>query len=518
MNQRPSPFTIDLLVHALFLAVQLLVLIPGGFLQKGATPPLVYPCWLILSTITVYRQSERLEEYGTRLILVPSILSCLLIGFCLINEMTRDLWAFAQPRHFPAFVRILWYQTSLLLLHPQTFVCVWGASKKMLARLRERGYFGRKILVIAIAVAVVMWLLRSQNISPDGYDWLKHSPALKNWTRYLREPLGMFIFSLFVRSCQALFNWQPYVSLTILTIICGVLATLVMRPVFRYAVPEPFAGLSLLLLLSSYGYSQIFVGNIEIYALLHLGLACFLYCAVRYLKGEWSAWAPGLAFGVLFCTHLSTGWWLPAFFTLPFLKRRVQNGNGASISDLIRMICASAALMIPFAIFVLMFGYDGDFHALWSHFWGDEVMLTGTDRSMFRKPQAFVNFDVHLAMFNEYSCMFVGGALLLAALAFARFRVKEWTPFCLWTALMMGAYLIYSVVWNPDRHFPADWDLFSGLTIPMILLISQCVSRLPLRRETIVYLYYQAVVFSGCYLLIQLLRNHFRITEWPMDL
>lgn len=517
MNPRLSILTTDLLVHAGLLAFQLLALIPGGLLQSGFTPPLIYPCWMILASINLYRQSELLESYQTRLIFIPSVLSFLLYGVCLVNEQTRDLWAFAQPRHFPAIVRIAWYQTGLLLVHPMVYTKVWGGLSAFSRILRERGFYGRKVWVIAAIAGMVLWLLHCQNISPDGFDWLKHSPTPKNWTRYLREPLGTFTFSIFVRSCRFLFNWEAYISISVLTILCGVAATLILRPVFRYAVPEPFAAPALMLLVSSYGYTQIFAGNIEIYALLHLGLSVYLYSVIRYLKGEWPVWKTGFIFGMLFCTHLSVGWWLPAFFAVPFLKRAADGAGLNPVKEIARMVAASCLFAVPFAIFVWLYGYGGDWAALCRHFWGDEVMYTGTDRAMFRKLEAVLTFNVYRDFINEYSCMAIGGMMVLLAALASRQGIKTWTPFCYWTALMTGMYLIYSVIWNPDRQFPADWDLFSGLTIPAILLITQWFSRLSMRRETKLYIYYQAIVFSALYLLIQLTRNHIAAVEWPMD-
>lgn len=512
-----SPLATDLLLYAGLLAFQLIALIPGGFLQKGFTPPLVYPCWLILATVNLFRQSELLDEYKTRLIFIPSVLSVLLYGICLINEQTRDLWAFAQPRHFPVLVRILWYQTGLLLIHPLVYPKIWNALSVFSRILFDRGFYGRKVWVIAAIAAMFLWLLHCQNLSPDGFDWLKHSPTPKNWTRYLREPLGTFAFSVFVRSGMALFNLEAYISISVLTILCGIITTLMLRPVFRYAVPEPFSTLALMLLVSSYGYTQIFAGNIEIYALLHLGLAAFIYSAIRYVNGEWPAWKPGFAFGILFCTHLSTGWWLPAFFAVPFLKRATSNSDLNPLSEIAQMIGAFCLFAIPFALFVWLYGYGGDTAALLKHFWGDEVMLTGTDRAMFRKWEAAMTFNVYRDFINEYGCMAIGGMMVLIATLASRQGLKTWTPFCYWTALMTGTYLIYSIVWNPDRQFPADWDLFSGLTIPAILLITQWFSRLSLRREAVFYIYYQAIVFSTLYLLIQLTRNHITIVEWPID-
>ncbi len=515
MIQRSSSVKTDYALHAFLFLFQMLSLLPGGFMQEGTTPAWIYPCWLILSTVTIFRQGEVLAQYDSHLIFIPSMISCGLYGLCLINEFTRDLWAFAQARNLPVFVRIIWYQLGVLLIHPQIYPIVWNRAQNFLQGLWERGYFARKIGILAVIVAMILWLIRSQNISPDGYDWLEHSAYPLHWVRYLREPLGTYLFFLFVYFCTKVFHWVPYVSISVLTILCGIASAMFLRRVFRYAVPQPFSRISLLLLFCSYGYMQIFAGNIEIYALLHLGLSIFLYLVVRYLEDDWSVWVPGIAFGVLFCLHLSVGWWIPAFLLLPYLKYATRKSLPHPIGEWLRMLTGFTAFVVSFGLFVLFYGYQGDGMAMWNHFWGDQVMNVGADGAMFRRIEVFFSFDVYLAMFNEYSCMFMGGILLLIVVLSSRPSWRDWTPFCRWNALLVGMYAIYSIVWNPDRHFPADWDLFSGITIPAVLLVSQMASRLPLRRETVFYLYYQSILFSGLYLLIQLYRNHIRITGWP---
>lgn len=516
MNPSSPSYKYDFVLHAIVLAVQIAALIPGGILQNGVTPPFIYPCLLILAAVTLYRQDEVSRSYQTRLILIPSILSCLLYGFCLINEMTRDLWAFAQVRQFPVIVRIFWYQTGLFLIHPQVFPRLTAGLSRLHKTLRSRGYYGAKIWVIAFIAFCLMWMLRSQNISPDGYDWLKHSTYPKHWVRYLREPFGTFLFFLFVQLGMKIFHWAPYISITVLGISCGIISTIILWRVFRYAIGETFSAASILLLFASYGYTQIFVGNIEIYALLHLGLSVFLYSVVRFLEDEWPAWAAGLAFGVLFGLHLSAGWWLPALLTVPWLKQRVTKKQRPFFLEYLHLSIGFALFWIPFSLFVWMYGYNGDFTVLWNHFWSDQVMNVGADGTMFRPLEALITFNVYLAMLNEYSCMAAGGIMLAVVIAASRPGWKICTPFCAWTGLLTFLYFIYSIVWNPDRHFPADWDIFSGMTIPAILLISQLASRLHLRREAILYLFYQSIVFSGLYLFIQILRNHIKTTEWPL--
>jgi len=172
--------------------------------------------------------------------------------------------------------------------------------------------------------------------------------------------------------------------------------------------------------------------------------------------------------------------------------------------------------VVSFWLFVLQYGYLGDHRALWDHFWSDEVMYVGTDAAMFRKVDAFLSFEYYRIMLNEYFYMMPGVFLLIAVLAGAFPRCKSGDSWDRWLLVAGGFYFLYTIVWNPDRHFPADWDLFSGLTIPAVLIVGGVMSRLRLPEKAVLYILYQATVFSGLYLILQLLRNHFKPTEWPL--
>ncbi|NPU96235.1 MAG: hypothetical protein HPY51_03345 [Candidatus Omnitrophica bacterium] len=516
MNSSRSPLRLDLAVHGVFLVLQLSFLIPGGFFQKGTTPPVVYPFWLVLAALTLFRQKESLAVYSSRLIFIPAGLSILLYGFCLINEMTRDLWGFAMVRLFPVAARIVWYQLGLLLIHPLVFPRVWEGVSNAFEYFHKRGYFGRKIVVTGLALGVGLWLLRSHNISPDGYDWLKHSMVPHNWTRYLREPLGTMIYRLTVWSGWECFRWEPVISIALVTILCGLVTTWIMVRIFRRLFPAGPVGISMAFLVSCCGYTQVFAGNIEVYALLLTGLACFLWAGVVYLQGGCPAGMPGVVFGGMFCLHLSAGWWIPAFLALPFLRNAMNSTPRPPFGELLKSLAAFYAVVIPFWLFLLIYGYRGDTQAMWDHFWGDEVMLTGTDRAMFHKLETYLTPDYYIMQLNEYFYMMPAGVLLFLTLLPVIPRARAWHPLQTWFGLLAGFYLVYSIVWRPDRPFPADWDLFSGLTIPAAIVLLQFMNRLDLPPKAKDYILYQCVVFSLLYLFFQLLRNHVHATEWPV--
>ncbi len=504
----------DLTIHAVCLLLQMVLLYFHGFGWEGSTPPFVYPFWIILAAVTVFRVHEQINTFHSKLVLVPLILIAFLIGFCLVNEIGAVFWAFYTPRWYPVWVRILWYQSILFLQHPQIYFLVTDAAKRFITLLHQKQYFGGKIVILFLIAGIVMWLLRSQNLSPDGYDWLKHSVFEKNWTRYLREPLGTFILRTWVYWGMDWFHLAPHTSITLLTIVCGLIGSAFLYRVLQEWIDLPYVNPVFALIVGSFGYTQVFTGNIEIYALLQLGLVLFLCAVMLYQKGRYSAWHVGIWFGILFCIHLSAGWWIPAFLLFPLLKYD-RHEISLWLPDIAKAVSSMAFVCLAFGLFVLGYGYQWDIAAIHKHFWSDQVMLVGTDAAMFRPLSDYGDPEYYLTMVNEYYFMFSGGCILVLTLICGLPYLSLPSKKAVWVLLLAGFYFVYSLIWRPDRHFPADWDLFSGLTLPAILFLSFLLIQSHLPKAAIRYILYQCTVFSGMYMGLQIARNHLQVSEWP---
>ncbi len=510
-----SSLRLDLSIHLVSFLIQAGWTLTLGIGYAGSTPPVVYPFLLILATITLFRQVESLSIFQSRLILLPATISFLIYGFCLISEMTRDFWGFSMMRQFPVIYRIIWYQLGLLLIHPEMYprVCSWLSI--MINWLQDRGFFSGKLWLSWMLLLCLVWLTRSTVISPDGYDWLKHSLKEGTWINYLREPLGMLIFRITVFFGNTLFNWEPYISIFLLIFLCGMITTWLLWHVLRYFLPQDFILPLFTLVLSSTGYTLIFWGNIEIYALLHLFFVLFLWASVRYFQDQCGAWLPGLMFGILFCVHLSAGWWLPAFLLLPYIKRQI-NHQTSIVHDSVQLNVLFVSFVVAFWLFILLNGYGGDFQVMAAHFLSDEVMFVGTDQSMFRPLSSFTDLEYYLTMLNEYVYM-IPAFFILAGIVFCTVnRLEPDSPFLLWSGILAGFYFIYSMLWNPDRKFPWDWDIFSGLTLPLLLCFGTYVSSLKIERKVIHYVLYQTIIFSFNYLFWLLAYSHIKGAEYPL--
>ncbi len=507
----------DLGIHALAFLVQAAGLAYTDFFYKGSTPPWVFPFFLLLAALTLFRLKEYQSHFKSRSIFIPAFMAIFIYGFCLINEMGPSFWSLIIPRQFPVIMRILGYHLLLLLLHPSIFLWLQKEGKRVHAWLSHHGYYHGKVWVLLLLFAFFLWILRSQNISPDGYDWLRHSVWPLNWANYLREPLGTLLFRIATLTGIQVLHWPAYISIVVFIILCACISTWIMAHVFRMILGTEYRIWALFVLLSCAGYTQVFAGNIEVYALLHTGLAFFLFSAFRYIHNKTSAWEPGITFAFLFCIHLSAAWWFLVFVALPWLKKEfAQNIQDSSQKEWIYLLSGFFLFAGLFFFYVMLVRYEGRLDYLLNHFWSDQVMYCGNDAAMFHSWTTFLRAEHYLDMMNEYLYLMAAVLPLLGVLLFNLRRMKSLTSLHYWVLALAGFYFLYSVLWHPDRPFSMDWDIFSGLTVPMVLLVMYGIIHLDLPDQTKKYCLYQSAVFSAVLLFFQLLRNHTKISDWPL--
>lgn len=516
MNTGGSSLRLDLGIHAIVLVLQVVVISLGGIFQAGSLPPLVLPFFLILSALTLIR----IHEYagGERWLLVPAGVAVLIYAVCLLSEMRTLLWGFSYPRNFPVITRVVWVQVALLLMHPGVYRVVMLVAVSAGRWLVDHGYTRWKAPFLIAAAIGVLWMLRNRNVSSDGYDWLQYSLVPEQWLLYLREPLGTLILRMVSWSGQKLLHWDPYTSISMLTIVCGIGTTILLYHVIAWVVPERYRWVGLVAVVANGGYLQVFAGNIEIYALLQLGLAVFLFCSMKYVRGQWPAWVPGLAFGVLFCVHLSAGWWIPLFLGLPLVKLYSGQGLRFPLWESVSQVATAGMVVLGFGVFLLMKGYDSNPEAMVSHFFSDQVMMVGTDRAMFHATETYLEARYYIDLLNLYVTLVPVAFLLVPLLLISVPRLSPLRAVDGWWMGVAFLYLVYSLVWNPDRPLTSDWDLFSGLTIPLAVVLVALVARIHRDEDQIQYALYQGCVFAGSFVLMQVLRNHFKVTDWPLFL
>jgi len=313
-----------------------------------------------------------------------------------------------------------------------------------------------------VLLTVVFWSLPSTHITRDGFDWIQRTTQ-PVWHLYVREPLTIGLYRLVFLFAWPWWEMTSFRVIATLSVLAGVWWAFWYGWFLREKVPDA-AGrwLAWLLAVSSGGMAVLFCGHIEVYAIFLAGVMPVLFFAQRYLNGRGSILPVAVCFSIAFLLHLSAGWLLPAFLILPFCREKPEKPFGEAA----RFWGVFMAVMVLFWGGLAFFCYEGGVLQLLSRV--HEDFNTGPDRAMFLPAWLWFDRVRLLDLLNSYVYLSVPCLLLTPlTLAVLPSSFKKETIF--W-ALLAGGYFLYSFFFNPDRRFPEDWDLFSGLVLFTALL------------------------------------------------
>ena len=370
------------------------------------------------------------------------------------------MWAFQVNGIKSMPLSFLWYAIGIVSLHPAVFRLFQTPIRTLHVSRTQR------ILLSCLSAFILGWIFweyRSVNITRDGFDWIKRATE-PVWHLYLREPLTIGLHRLIFVTAWKFFEMTSVTGIALLAIVSGVWSIFWMNAFIRENFESVLSRrLAWLLLLSSGGFSILLFGHIDIYPVFTAGLIPALFYAQRYYKNQTGLWQAALFFSIAFLLHLSGGWLIPAFFFLPF----IVNKNWLRDS----IIFWSVFLLVQFLFWsFLLFGfYDGSLLNLLARLY--EEFNVGPDKSMFIPWWAVLAPRHLLDTFNDYLYITAPGVLLLPFTI--RLVYQHYSRQLVFWGLLVLGYFLFTFLWNPDRLFPEDWDLFSAFAFLVSLFNMQ---------------------------------------------
>ncbi len=511
------------LILGLFVIDLILVFIFGNPWRytptAAAFPPAAYIPVILGLAVVFQRLDERIES---RKILIPLILLSLFLFICLLIQFPRFGWALMIPNRMPAALRTAWVWLLIAGWHPAAsdqLLNLWDRTRTW---IRERGLLGRYYPVLAVILLLLAWHFRSMNISPDGYDWAKSCKEPGHWWEEMREPLTI----LFYRWSYLIFGvdrgWALVTCVGLVSGLAGVaVAPLVIQSLRRFLPDSAMRGWVYLMLLSSGGFVLIFINHVEVYALLVLGFWAFMAAAAFYYEGHCGLWVVGLVYGAVFGLHISIVFWAPALLALPWLLGPHEMPSQTKTLEIIKAICAASIVPNLLGSAILFVGWGGDIQAMLAFFWGDKVMTVGTDGAMFRPLSDYANFETYLAYIN-FTVFLMPALPILLVFLITR---KTWLNtnkesdqrLRLWSLLLFVPYLLYFITWRPDKHPNVDWDLFTGIVSPLVLVLGMRIIPRGGPQGAYRLVLAQAIWWGLLFVVLQIVYQHYiKIMDWPI--
>jgi len=334
---------------------------------------------------------------------------------------------------------------------------------------------GREVVdaVLALAAFPLFWLGRLQHLRwGDAYIFanaISH-PDVRltyNW----QSPMDLFLHARLWAVTGAAWGWDVQTTYAVVSCLAGSgFVYLLLRSLSTWG-RTPSQQLTAAALFLTLGSLQLFFGYVESYTLLPLGILAFLVLGLRFLREEGALWPAATVLALTFSLSLSS---LPLLLALVYLAWRARRDRGWGW-ERVALEAGGPLLLTAMAVLGIMTAGGHGIEALLTH-----DFPGGGDRSwlvpLFRASTQWQHYTMfswaHLRdVLNEQMLVAPFGLAAIAGVLVGQRREVQWRdPSLRFLMLAAGAYLLLTVVWNPDYGGRRDWDLFAPASFPITAL------------------------------------------------
>lgn len=380
--------------------------------------------------------------------------------------MTLSLWGLSAPAWLSAgdYLRLLPLAVASVLF--------------LLFRPKTPGMGTFVIALFLILFAAHFWILRSHSgFLGDGAVFLT---MIRN--HELFYPSNLLDFFLHARLYQAILHplgLAPILSYALLGGAAGILFLFSMTAAVRLWTQGSAVQRPLLLFLLFTGYSALFFGYVESYALLFAVAAFYLYTGMRALRHQDPVFLPLLLFLLAVTFHQTALLLLPS---LLFLIRSRAHTAGLARREI--LIGALITIAVP-ALFVAAFSLLGfDFRNYLSMLRERGVEgSTGLFLPLLKGDHPALSWSHILDFFNAQVLASPAATLLLPILIFSR-RKHLSDPLARFLLLCAVPLYLFFFLLDSKIGLFRDWDLFSLPALPATLLAGFLLTRETEARRT----------------------------------
>ena len=329
--------------------------------------------------------------------------------------------------------------------------------KRSVSRLQSLLHYNITAWVIALAGAVIFFLLRNNFLNQDALLF----PS--KFERYLNaygsfathdEMWEFFIHSKLWAFTNAHLGWDVFLTYQVISSIAGGFFLFILIKFAQTIAANK--ELPFLAIMLCGGYMQLFFGDVENYTLTAVFVLLYFYVAFLYVEHKVPLLIPSLTLTVALTFHLLTGFLLPSLLWLYILELKKRNWKP--------ILLAFGASVALFLLTLLFFHFN---HLpIQSLYTSSNASLSGghLDWHIVIPSVRYYQLIVRLLLLLVPFILFLPLLLL--------FNHIKWNNYTIFLSIAVIFMLLFTFEWKALLGVLQDWNLFANSAIPISILIA----------------------------------------------
>jgi hypothetical protein len=312
------------------------------------------------------------------------------------------------------------------------------------------------------------WFWRT-NVYTGGDSGQWDRTIYEGWWLQRRQLLSFAVMQATFRVMRALATWTSMMAISLTSCLSGAFALVILWRMFRWR-PRPLLAVAAV---GSAGFTLIYYGHIETYAMSVTALLFHLLAVQRSVEDRWPMWTIVATYVLMLYFHLIAIFILPAVLLVLFLEARRRR---IVARDFLPLALAASPVLLIWLLTVSGLAYLAFDETV------REDFFVAPPRELVLQPwKVFTHRDhrgdlsiVHKFWFTVWNAGFFA---VLAPWVFWAFRRDRVTGFLLAYGL---CFLAWKAIWSP-LQYAADFDLFCFPWVVAAVVVGRHLAGLPFR-------------------------------------
>lgn len=309
------------------------------------------------------------------------------------------------------------------------------------------------------------WFWRSnQYTGGDSGQWDRI--IYEGWWLQRRQMLSFISMQAAFQLTHALMGWTSRMAIALCSCLSGAFAVVIL---WRMLCGRAAWGWAFAAAISA-GFTTLYYGHIETYAMSVTALLFHLLAVQRTCEDRWAPWTLAATFTLLLCFHLIAIFVLPAAALVAVMESRRR---GLGLKGYGRI-----ALALTPTFFVWLVGFTTVANFAFDPALKPEFFVAPPAQLILKPWLVFTHLDARgdLSILHKLNFIIVNAGLfaVLIPWALVRFRRERIT---LYLAAYFACLLIWFMIWSPLQYAP-DFDLFSFPWVVGIALVAPHLTRI----------------------------------------